>query len=147
MVTVLSTTACSDDDVVEETEGPVLPAIADETPGVIPVDDSPFCRAMLALNTVEDDDLPGSGTATSLDDLLAAYVDVQPEVPSEIRPDFDVVVERLVAITAGEEVADPERAEESAMELAAYIERQCRGTSVSPLPPPTVPGELRETGD
>jgi len=141
MVTLLSTAACSDDDVTEETEAPVLPVIPDEAPGVIPVDDSPFCRAMLDLGTVEGDDLPGSGTATSLDDLLAAYVDVQSEVPSEIRPDFDVVLERLVAITSGDDVGDPQRAEESAIELSAYIERQCRGTSVSPLPPPTAPGD------
>lgn len=111
------------------------------------VDDSPFCQAMLEIGTVEGDGLvrdddPDSATS-DLDDLVALYVDVASDVPAEIRPDFDVVLERLVAAANGEEVADPERAEESAIELAAFIERQCRGTSINPLPPPTVPGNVQ----
>jgi hypothetical protein len=139
---------CFGDDTADEVaDEPPIPA---EPTIVTPVDDTPFCRVMLDLATtgnegVDDlDDAGGSGGGASdlsLDELVELYVDVADEVPAEIRPDFDVVLERLVAISGGGEVADPARAEESAIELSAYIERRCRGTSISPLPPPTVPGD------
>jgi hypothetical protein len=121
--------ACSDDDASTGSEAVPPPEVPAEPTVVNPADDTPFCRTMLEADAVEG----------SIDDIVTLYVDVSDDVPAEIRPDFDVVLERLVAISGGNEVADPVQAEESAIELAAYIERRCRGTSVSPLPPPTAP--------
>lgn len=141
---------CSSDDFEPESDAPALPEVPVD--GVLPemVDDSPFCRAMLAVGTVDGDglarDTPGDGPGdspasdASLDDLVALFVDVADEAPAEIRPDFDVVLERLVTVAAGGEVTDPDRADESANELATFIELHCRGTAMNPLPPPTSPG-------
>lgn len=122
---------CSDDAEGESgTEGGApAPPVPSAPTVAVPVDDTPFCRAMREADTTGD----------SVSDIVAIYADVSADVPPDIRPDFDVVLERMVAISRGDDVADPARAEESAIELAAYIERRCRGTSVSPLPPPTAP--------
>jgi hypothetical protein len=131
-VVIALASGCSDDDATDDAnvdaqsasrEVPTEPTVS------TPVDDTPFCRAMLEVDASQG----------ALGDIIPIYVDVSDEVPSEIRPDFDVVLERMIAISRGEEVADPVRAEESAIELAGYIERRCRGTSVNPLPPPTAP--------
>ncbi|MEX2625281.1 MAG: hypothetical protein WD225_00250 [Ilumatobacteraceae bacterium] len=110
-----------------------LPVSGDDVEPVVAVDDSPFCRTMLG---IDDDDM-------SLDEIVASYVDVTDDVPDEIRPDFDVVLERLVAVTGDDDAAADTLADEvveaSRFELAAFIDRRCRGTVSNPLPPPTVP--------
>lgn len=110
-----------------------LPVSGDDIEPEVPVDDSPFCRTMLE---IDDEDL-------SLDEIVARYVDVTDDVPAEIRPHFDVVLERLVAVTGDDddavEALDEAAVEASRFELAAFIDRRCRGTVSNPLPPPTVP--------
>ncbi len=141
----MATPACTDDDGDDVPTGPTRPlpiAADDEVQPAVPVDDSPFCRTMLALDDTGDD--------PTLQELTEVYVDIADDVPAEIRPDFDVVLARLVALTSDDAAAidtiDEAAAEESLIELAAFIERRCRGTAMNPLPPPTVPGR-QETNE
>lgn len=127
---------CSASDEATTTTDEPVPGVPDELAGAPAedlVDDSPFCRTMLEVGA---DDAGGT-----LDDLIAVYADLRPDVPERIRPQFDIVLERMVSRASGADVADPALAEEAAIELSAFIEAQCRGTAMNPLPPPTVPGE------
>lgn len=146
----LALVSCTGDDgdaTPPEPTRPLPVSADDELAPAHPVDDSPFCRTMLALDDPGDGsgDGPDAGAGPSLDEVVAAYVDVAGEVPAEIRPDFDVVLARLVAIAEGDDAAidaiDHDAAEESLIELAEFIERRCRGTVINPLPPPTVPDD------
>lgn len=129
---------------------PAVSGVPTATAGTSPVDDSPFCRTLLAL---EDDPAPSTP-----DDLIATYRSLVDEVPGSIRPEFQTVLGHLESLRAGEEpavvatppvtvspdlefedlgIADP--VEESARRLAEFVDQQCRNTAVSPLPPPTQP--------
>lgn len=136
---------CSgDDDAATPDDVAPLPGLPTAPPVSSPVDDSPFCRAMLDLAADEPDSADDS--ELGLDGVLDVYLGVADEAPAEIRPDFDVVVDQLRTLVAGGEVVDQAGAEESAIVLSAYVELNCRGTSQSPLPPPTAPvGDLEGT--
>lgn len=122
------TVACTDQgaDQGPTTSTLPLPVAEDELSPVVVVDDSPFCRTLLALD--DDDDPP------SLDELTATYVDLVDDVPAEIRGTFDVVLAGLL----GDDDAIAEFAEAAEL-FAEYVQERCRGTVISPLPPPTTP--------
>lgn len=138
---------CSEDDRAGDDAPSVITAgAADGGPGDVsgaaPIDDSPFCRAMRAL---EDGDEPPTRR-----EVIEAYIAIAPQVPAEIRPEFEVVLAHLQQQEATGATAtgstDPV-VEESTLRLAGYVEIQCRGTAISPLPPPTQPGAANDRDD
>lgn len=148
----LVVSACSAEDTAAPSEPttPLPVSFDEELVPAVPVDDSPFCRTMRELDEAgEREASAGAGSGAGSDGptrerLVAAYVDIAEEVPAEIRPAFDVVLARLVALTgdrvdATDDPIDEAVAEEALVELAEFVERRCRGTVTNPLPPPTVP--------
>jgi hypothetical protein len=140
LVSVVMSAACSGDD-----DGAAdLPSVTTtaaggdlaDVSGANPIDDSPFCRQVLEL---ESGDEPPDRS-----EVIERYTEMSPDVPDEIRPEFDVVLEHLRQQEAGAAPADADAdadpiVEESTRRFAAYIAQQCRGTDINPLPPPTQP--------
>jgi hypothetical protein len=139
LASALALAACSgQDDGADD-----LPSVTTTAPGgdladvagANPIDDSPFCRQVLAL---ENGDQPPERS-----EVIERYTEMSPDVPDEIRPEFDVVLEHLrqqEAAGPADPDADPDPiVEESTRRFAAYIDQRCRGTDINPLPPPTQP--------
>lgn len=132
VATALTVAACSDEGADQggtTTSTRPLPVEESDLVPIVPVDDSPFCRTLLAL---DDDDRP-----PTLEELTSAYVEMVDEVPPEIRIEFDLVLGGLTAVDGG---PDPALVEAATEALAEFVGARCRGTEMNPLPPPTVPG-------
>jgi hypothetical protein len=138
LVWVATSIACSGDD--DSAGDP--PSVTTTAPGgdladasgANTIDDSPFCRQVLALETGDE--------PPERSEVIERYTEMSPDVPDEIRPEFDVVLEHLRQQEAAAAPADAEPdliVEESTRRFAAYIDQRCRGTDISPLPPPTQP--------
>lgn len=148
--------ACSgsDDDATDPTSP--LPDVDTDTPLVPVRDASPFCQAMLDVTADAPDPDASDGSVEQRRALLDVYTDVADDVPDEIRPEYDVMVRHLRGLVgdgagddggdveegADAQVLDLEIVEDAAIEFATYVETRCRGTSISPLPPPTSPDEV-----
>jgi hypothetical protein len=140
-VSVVVFTSCSNDD-GDAGDLPSATTVApggdlDDVTGANPIDDSPFCRQVLALET-------DGGDPPERSEVIERYTEMTPDVPDEIRPEFDVVLEHLRQQEAAgipDEVEPDPVVEESTLQFAAFIDQRCRGTDINPLPPPTQPLE------